>query len=409
VRCLTIAIVLFAPEYETRASASQEWPFEMVVRDRVDTGGQPFASFFLPETEELLVLNTRGYVQKVDLATRSVVARSPHMIRGIMQAQLTPDRQQLLTWSTVGSKVYVIDTLTLDIKARVSCGKNLGTAVLAQDGRYALVSSVQAHRVCIIDMEALEVVHRIPFPRAIGFLAVSPRGDLASASAGIFQYGRSSSPRGSHIFLFDPRPGQDPRVLEAGSLVSGRHPRGALFDGSGDWLMTANRLSGDVSVTQVGRAMVTQSIPSGKRAEVLYSFDGGERFAVANRGDDTITLIDMESSGPVHAGDVHLSGAPHSVAPLPDGRFALVTILGEVLAIPAVIWYRGRSISFSFGEGVRVAHARYRHGLSLVDLERGEELDFMKTGDGPVDVSVHPDGTMAAVSCARRGSIDLVY
>jgi hypothetical protein len=391
-------------------SGSAKPPFDMVVRDRIETGGQPLKAFFLPNGRELLVLNTRGYVSKIDLETRQVVAKSRHMIRGMLQAQLTPDGRHLMAWPSLGRKVYVVETGTLNLKRPIRCGRNHGGSIVSPDGKYALISAVQSRRVCIVDLETMDVVNRIRFPKAIAYLALNKEGTLASASAGVFRYGSSNSfPRGSHIFLFDPRPGHNPRVLEAGSFVSGRHPRGAHFTDTGHWVITANRLSGDVSFTDVRKGMVTDVIPTGRGAEAVVRVADGERYAIINRADTHISMIKETERGPVHDGDIYLSGAPYDLVSIPGGRFALVTILGTQIQMPATVWHNGRSFPMTFVDGRRVTHAKYKHGLSLIDLKTMQEVDFMKAGKGSMNVAIHPSGSMAAVVCATKGSVDLVY
>ena len=146
----------------------------MVVRDRIQLKGQPFKVSFSEAqgSESLLVLNTRGYISRVDLDTREVVAQSPILRQGIMTAVVNPEGTRLLTWYTSGSTLYVLDTSTLEVLARLKCGTNLGVALFSHDGRQAIVSAVQSRRVCIVDMESLDIVHKIAFPKAIGHLSL---------------------------------------------------------------------------------------------------------------------------------------------------------------------------------------------------------------------------------------------
>ena len=216
-------------------------------------------------------------------------------------------------------------------------------------------------------------------------------------------------PNGSQIFLFDPRPDHNPSVLEAGSLVSGRHPRGSIFTSTGNWLITANRLSGDISITDVKRGMVVDALSSGRGVEVIVPLGNSGRFAAINRHDSHLSVFQEAPSGLNFDGDIYLSGAPFTVAPFRDSPFALATILGATIGTPATQWSNGRAFSVTWVNGKPVRHAKYAHGLSLIDLRVMREVDFMKVGKGPIDVAIHPDGYMAAVACARQGSIDLVY
>lgn len=229
--------------------------------------------------EGTLVVANRGggSISLIDLETRLEVARLP--IGPIIphEVAVSPDGRLVLTGeygpeSEHGQHVVLIDLVNAEIVGRIDLGPNSRphTALFHPDGRHALATMQDSDQVALIDLEQMNVVRTYPTGGREGHMVrVSPDGSRAYVTS------RLGDGTLSVIFLDEDRP---PVVIETGPGAEGLS---VSPDGSEVWV--ANRQEESISVVDTDSLEVIARIDSNPYAgRVEISADG--EYAVAPNG-----------------------------------------------------------------------------------------------------------------------------
>lgn len=234
-----------------------------------------FSSRLLAMEGTLLVANRDGgSISLIDFPTRVEVARLPIGPVIPHEVDVSPDGRLALT-SEYGTKkrhgqhLVLIDIETATILSRIDLGPNSRphTALFLPDGKRAVATLEESDQLALIDLEAGEVVRTYPTGAREGHMV-------------------RLSPDGSRAY------------------VTSRKGKGAL------------------SVIFLDEERDTVVVPTGAGAEGLAVNPDGSEIWVANRGEETISVIDAASLKIVAT----LPSRPYAgrIEMTADGRYAVV-------------------------------------------------------------------------------------
>ena len=263
----------------------------------------PRAVVATPDGRKVFVGTHEGRIIEVDARTRTIKGSyqlsAPNSIFGLA---VTPDSQRLIV-TTAGSAagmIHIFDTDFLSIGALRSffVPSELYSAVISQDGRYAIVPAFRGTTVYFVELSTLNT-----YAKPVGFgifgVAVNPTNGLIYATT-----------LDDHVVWFSPNPyGGDGNVVP---IPVGVHPQGLSFTPDGTRLYVANEFSNSVSIIDPSTNKVVQSIsvpggpvslgqfiaPTGRSIEIteFYNTTLNHYFRTANVGE--ATGIDAGAAGP---------------------------------------------------------------------------------------------------------------
>lgn len=141
-------------------------------------------------------------------------------------------------------------------------------------------------------------------------------------------HGGAVSPDGRYVYFTSEYLGSVIEVETAGNKyiraipTQGRQPHMVYVSPDGKYLVTANRLSNDVSVIDRSTGLLHKKIPSGKGVESM-AFTPDRKFLwILNRADGSITIVDMQRLEVTKT--LACKGMPVSIKFTSDGKRALV-------------------------------------------------------------------------------------
>ena len=169
--------------------------------------------------------------------------------------RLRPDGKFVYVTSEADNAVFVIDTATAKVAARIATPPRPRAVVFSRDGKRAYVSSGTGAAVTIIDAERHRAAGSIVIPRdgIRGPLPPRPMG-LALSDDGQTLY--VANGRGGTVSVADTRTA---RVVKTFAEVGAR-PWGLQLHSNGRKLYTANGPSNDVSVIDLMSGRITKHI-----------------------------------------------------------------------------------------------------------------------------------------------------
>ena len=270
------------------------------------------------QNEGTLVVANRagGSISLIDLATGLEVARLPIGPTIPHEAAVSPDGRYALTGeygpnSAPGRHIVLIDIVDARIVGRLDLGPNSRphTVLFHPDGQHAVATMQDSDRIALIDLTTMQVVRTYPTGGREGHMVrLSPDGNTAYVTS------RGAEGTLSVISLDEDRP---PVVIETGRGAEGLS---VTPDGSEVWV--ANRQEETISVIDTERLEVVAEVPSHRFAGRVDIGTNG--LAVAPNGGgggppvlQYLRVFDVESRSVV--GDVPLNdGVPG------DGNFGVL-------------------------------------------------------------------------------------
>jgi DNA-binding beta-propeller fold protein YncE/mono/diheme cytochrome c family protein len=164
-------------------------------------------------------------------------------------------------------------------------------------------------------------------------------------------------------------------AAEPAERIVWRTPVSVAASGDGQWLSTANRASGTVTLLSTTGTLADE-LAIGRRPGAIAARGEDGFVAVTTESGDLVVLA-VKDGRLVETGRAHLGFEPHDVALSPDGATAWVPLAasGDVVAV------------------------------DLASLAVSEPIP---TGPLPRYVAVSPDGTTVAVACAAAAEIVVV-
>ncbi|WP_157572073.1 YVTN family beta-propeller repeat protein [Hydrogenophaga taeniospiralis] len=209
--------------------------------------------------------------------------------------------------------VWVIDTGTQAIVARVPVGMHPAHVVVSPDGRLAYVTNGGDNSVSVIDTSARKLVASIP--------------------VGPFPHGLRISPDGKEVYVANLK-GGTVSVIDTASqkavaqVAVGKGPAQTGFTPDGRWAFVSLSQENAVAVIDPATRQVVRKIAVGSVPIQLYATPDSRTLLVANQGSrqkpgNTVSLIDLERFKV--AKTVVTGAGAHGVAIDREGRYAYVS------------------------------------------------------------------------------------
>ena len=205
----------------------------------------------------LVVANRAGgSISLIDLPTGLEIARLPIGPTIPHEVSVSPDGRYALTGeygpnSAPGRHIVLIDIVNARIVSRLDLGPSSRphTVLFHPDGQHAVASMQDSDRIALIDLTSMQVVKTYPTGGREGHMVrLSPDGSTAYVTS------RGAQGTLSVIFLDEDRP---PVVIETGRGAEGLSVKP---DGSEVWV--ANRLEETISVIDAERLEIVAEVPS---------------------------------------------------------------------------------------------------------------------------------------------------
>jgi YVTN family beta-propeller protein len=244
-------------------------------------------------------------------------------------------------------EVWVIDTNTNAVVAKVPVGMHPAHVVVSPDGHHAYVTNGGDNTVSVIDTSARILVATVP--------------------VGQFPHGLRVSPDGREVYVANLKGGtvsviDTTRQTEVAQLLAGKGPAQIGFTPDGHFVFVSLSQENAVAVIDPATRKVVRKIAVGTVPIQLYATPDSRTLLVANQGTrmkpgKTLDLIDL---GSFKVAKTVVTGAgAHGVVVDRDGRFAYVTNI-------------------------------YANSVSVVNLKVRKVMKTVSVGKAPNGISITP-------------------
>lgn len=277
----------------------------------------------------------------------------------IKTAAPMPRRQNatLLVANKHSNTLSYINPNTFEIIASIPTGPNPHEIVVTPDQKIAYLSSYEppGNMISVIDLLSRKQIKTIStgqFGRIHG-AAISPDGRYAYFTAG----------QSGYVVEVDTQTNEITRTIPTYGKISHM----VYVSPDGQYLLTANIVSEDISVINRSTGKLFKKIPAGKGVEGM-AFTPDTNFLWAlNQTAGTVTIIDMQTLEPTETFDC--PGMPVRIRFTSDGRKALVAG-----------WTKDGT-------------------LTVIDVATRKEIKRIRVGDYAIGVELTPDEKYAFVGC----------
>lgn len=209
--------------------------------------------------------------------------------------------------------VWIIDTRTDEVAARVTVGKHPAHVVLTPDGRHAYVTNGGDNTVSVVDTAARTLVATIP--------------------VGQYPHGLRARPDGQEIYVANLKAGTVSVIdtmsqKEVAQISAGKGPAQTGFTPDGRWAFVSLSQENAVALIDPATRQVMRKIAVGSVPIQLYATADSRTLLVANQGSrqkpgKTVSLISLDTFQVVKT--IETAAGAHGVAVDRDGRQAYVT------------------------------------------------------------------------------------
>ena len=244
-------------------------------------------------------------------------------------------------------QVWVVDTATDRVAAKIPVGKHPAHVVLSPDGRYAYVTNGGENTVSVVDTAERKTVANIPVGTYPHGIRLSPDGREAYVA----------NLKGGSVSVIDTEARK-----EVATIAVGKGPAQVGFTLDGRTAFVSLSQENAVAVIDpVGRT-VTKKIAVGTVPIQVYATPDSRLLFVANQGSRkapgrTVTVIDLARLDVVKT--IETAAGAHGVAVTADGKLAFVT-------------------------------NTYAHSVAVIDVATLTRVAIVQVGKGPNGVSVTP-------------------
>lgn len=243
--------------------------------------------------------------------------------------------------------VWLIDTASDAVVAKIPVGLHPAHVVLTPDGRFAYITNGGDNSVTVVDVAARSVVATIPvgkFPHGLRF---APDGRQAYVA----------NLKGGTVSVIDVATHK-----EIAQIPVGKGPAQVGFTADGRLAFVSLSEEKEVAVIDPATWRVTRKIGVGTVPIQLYATPDSRTLLVANQGSrskpgNTVSMIDLQTFKPVKT--VVTGSGPHGVAVDREGRLAYIT-------------------------------NTYADTVSVIDISKRTVVSTVRVGKGPNGVSVTP-------------------
>lgn len=249
--------------------------------------------------------------------------------------------------STKEGAVWVVDTTSNAVTARISVGKDPAHVVISPDGRRAYVTNGGDNTVSVIDASNKQLI--------------------TTLSVGLYPHGLRVSPDGKEVYVANLK-GGTVSIIDTAALAVvahlpvGKGPAQTGFTPDGRWAFVSLSQENAVAVIDPATRQVQQKIAVGNVPIQIYATPDSRTLLVANQGTrsvpgKTVSWIDLASSKVVRSIVTGLGA--HGVVIDRGGRFAYVTNI-------------------------------YGNSVSQLDLKDGKVLKTVSVAKEPNGISLMP-------------------
>jgi YVTN family beta-propeller protein len=271
-----------------------------------------------------------------------------HFRVGRQPQHVTPSYDLSTLWvlNDLGNSLTEIDPLT-GTKGKTIRVEDPYNMYYTPDGKYAIVVAERLHRLDFRDAHTMKLVHSLPVPcKGVDHMDFSANGRYLAASCEF---------SGSLIAV--DVAGQ--RVVGEISLGSHRMPQDVKLSPDGKIFYVADMDADGVHEIDSDSFKVVGFLPTGKGAHGLYLSRDSKLLYVSNRGEGSISVVDLATRKAVQKWRLPGGGSPD---------------MGGVSADGKVLWLSGR----------------YHREVYAIDTSDGRLLARIRVGKGPHGLCVYP-------------------
>lgn len=183
-------------------------------------------------------------------------------------------------------------------------------------------------------------------------------------------------------------------------------------------LLIGNKGEDTVSFVDLESGKERARVETGRSPHEIAVSPNGKRAAVVAYGGTTIDIFDVKSTRLVKRIDLAPNAAPHGIVWLPDGR--IVAVAEKSRSVVLVDPRRGAQRSISTdqaGSHMLVVSPDRRYAyvanaiagtVGVLDLDRGEKITDIAVGGNPEGIAITADGTQLWVGDNSRAHVRVV-
>jgi YVTN family beta-propeller protein len=211
----------------------------------------------------------------------------------------------------------------------------------------------------------------------------------------------------------------DPERELATIPVRSGQPFGLAFDETRQWLYSACWTGAKIAAIHLSSLEEEKTLSAARLPAWATRRDGSSEIWVSNEGAGVVTLLDTQ--GRTISGQIATGGGPSDIAFTGNGRFAWVTNEkdGNVSLIDAETRRNIRNIRVGnvpqgiavAGGGTQLLVANFgSNSISVIDTAGTKELTQIPVGHGPIDVVVtdRQPFERAWVTCFSEGTVSVI-
>jgi len=252
-----------------------------------------------PASVVVIVNRDSNDIAFMDIKTNKIIGSvflgknvNPHM------AMMSKDGRWVVTGGTRSNKAYIIDVATLTLEKEIPVGFAPEHLAFSPDGRYYYQGNPDDDSVSVIDMVSMTEIKRIPGfaePLNITFTADGSKAYVGNYGAhwiGVIDVTRHTLLKKIHVGDVPEIASLDPeRYLGDIKGISN-----VSISNDGRYLYAADGDLGIVSVIDSREDKVIKQIRVGADPWRTYMSHHGNYALVANNGDETISIIDLQKN-----------------------------------------------------------------------------------------------------------------
>lgn len=301
--------------------------------------------------------NTLSYLDPVAMEVLETISvgNNPHEIT------ITPDQRYayLSSYEAPGNSIFVVDLMKRQQVDSIFTGEvgRIHGAAMGPEGKYAYFTAGQSGQIVEVEIKMNTVSRTIPTHGKISHMVyVSPDGKHLLTANIVSE----------DISVIDRASGKLEKIIPAGRGVEGM-----AFTPDGKYLWAMNQTGGSILVIDWARREVIDEFEcEGMPVRIKFTEDGKKALVAGWVEKGTLTVIDVKSRKEIKR--IPVGDFAIGVEISPDGKYAFVGCEDalEVKVLPD-------------GSETSKGNKEDSDGVHVVDLEKMEVVDIIKTGLGP--------------------------
>ncbi|WP_345031536.1 exo-alpha-sialidase [Ravibacter arvi] len=301
--------------------------------------------------------NTLSFVDPIGRDVLQTISTGPNPHEIIV----TPDQRfaYLSNYAPPGNTISVIDLKNRKHISQISTGEigRIHGTAMAPDGKRAYFTAGQTGFVVEVDTKTNKVVRNIPTHGKISHMVyISPDG----------KYLLTANIVSENISVIDRKTGGLLRQIPAGAGVEGM-----AFTPDHKKLWALNQTAGSITVIDVATWQPEETFPcEGMPVRIRFTKDGSQALVANWVKDGKLTIIDTRTK--------------KEIKRIPVGDFAIgVELSSEGRYVFVGCEDSRKAEVFKDGSEKSEAHKTVSDGIHVIDLQKMEVIDIIKTGLGP--------------------------